>query len=149
MDCPWTVANTTIQAFKRIRPIVAVVVALVYFRTPIGFFFVGGWRPGNVLPKIMTALEFASLAVDRHTKMAAIDSTCNGSDDDCDGLIDEEYITVMCGQGACATTSTCKSGVENCVPLFPQLEGPAGDLTCSDGIDNDCNGALDAMDPSC
>jgi hypothetical protein len=28
-------------------------------------------------------------------------------------------------------------------------EGPYGDATCSDGIDNDCNGEIDAQDPGC
>jgi hypothetical protein len=83
------------------------------------------------------------------TKMAVTDATCNGTDDDCDGVIDEEYVPVNCGQGACINASTCTSGVENCVPLFPKFEGPAADPTCFDGIDNDCNGSIDAMDPSC
>jgi len=82
-------------------------------------------------------------------KMAMSDLMCNGNDDDCDGQIDEDYAPVACGVGACATASTCKSGIENCVPLDPQLEGPGGSPTCADGIDNDCNGAKDSMDPSC
>jgi len=30
-----------------------------------------------------------------------------------------------------------------------RYEGPAGDPTCADGIDNDCNGLTDAADPAC
>jgi len=29
------------------------------------------------------------------------------------------------------------------------VEGPMGDATCSDGLDNDCDGAPDAADPAC
>jgi len=31
----------------------------------------------------------------------------------------------------------------------PPPEGPIGDLTCSDGIDNDLNGCIDGADPNC
>ena len=39
------------------------------------------------------------------------DATCNGIDDDCDGLYDEDYISVVtsCGVGDCAAT-----GVTSC-----------------------------------
>ena len=31
----------------------------------------------------------------------------------------------------------------------PVTEGPFGDATCADGIDNDCDGLIDADDPDC
>ncbi|APR82751.1 internalin, putative [Minicystis rosea] len=83
------------------------------------------------------------------TKTAPDDVTCNGVDDDCDGQIDEDYAPVTCGVGACAATSTCKLGVESCSPGSPSAEGPAGSPTCSNGIDDDCNGSADSVDPAC
>jgi hypothetical protein len=70
---------------------------------------------------------------------------CNGVDDDCDGLTDEEFaLDQACavGLGACA-----RSGHRICNPdggtrcdVDPGL--PATEL-CGDRIDNDCDGDLD------
>jgi hypothetical protein len=45
----------------------------------------------------------------------------------------------------------CQSGteVDTCVPGTPVVEGPVGDPTCTDGLDNDCDGQTDAPDPDC
>jgi hypothetical protein len=75
---------------------------------------------------------------------APSDTTCDGVDDDCNGLVDDGYVSVptSCGVGACAATgvSTCVAGTEGdtCVAGTP---GP--DDTSCDGVDNDCNGATD------
>ncbi|MBF0107300.1 MAG: hypothetical protein HQM16_18470, partial [Deltaproteobacteria bacterium] len=75
---------------------------------------------------------------------AADDATCDGIDNDCNGVIDEDYDTVStsCGVGACAATGTteCRAGIErdNCSPGSPATN----DASC-DGIDNNCNGATD------
>jgi hypothetical protein len=75
---------------------------------------------------------------------AADDSVCNGLDDDCDGLTDEEYIptTKTCGVGECANntgTLECQSGseVDTCDPT-----AGATTETC-DSLDNDCDGSID------
>jgi len=31
----------------------------------------------------------------------------------------------------------------------PATEGPFGDATCADGVDNDCDGLTDGADPDC
>jgi hypothetical protein len=67
---------------------------------------------------------------------------CNDIDDDCNGIADDGIapVATTCGQGACeaAGTSGCIGGawVTNCVPGTPLIE------VC-DGMDNDCNGAVD------
>jgi putative metal-binding protein len=66
--------------------------------------------------------------------------SCNGLDDDCNGFADNALGSVTCGIGACEqTVAACQGGqAATCVPAAPGLEGP----TC-DGVDNDCDGAVD------
>jgi RHS repeat-associated protein len=72
------------------------------------------------------------------------DATCNGADDDCDGIIDENYAphSVSCGAGACAATGTtsCSEGHEtaSCTPGTPS----SNDVVCN-GIDDNCDGTID------
>ena len=74
----------------------------------------------------------------------ASDSNCNNVDDDCNGHVDEDYVSVptSCGVGACTRSnmSSCVSGTvrSNCTPGTPA----ANDATCN-GTDNDCNGQTD------
>jgi hypothetical protein len=70
--------------------------------------------------------------------------TCDGEDDNCDGQTDEGNPGGGGGcntglQGVCAAgTLTCQNGGLGCV----QNVG-AGNEACGDGLDNDCNGAVD------
>jgi hypothetical protein len=84
------------------------------------------------------------------------DTNCDGVDDDCDGVADDGYTPkpIICGIGACENTvmTSCQNGVEDfpvCIPGTPQTEGPFGAATCSDGIDNDCDGVTDVADGDC
>jgi len=63
---------------------------------------------------------------------------CNGIDDDCDGLTDEDLGTTTCGTGACrVTVDNCRDGVRQvCIPGSPSGE------VCN-GIDDDCDGLTD------
>ena len=71
------------------------------------------------------------------------DQTCDFIDDDCDGEIDEGYISmeVTCGVGSCTNAGQliCTyQGLENtCVDTAADQ-----DLACN-GIDDDCDGAID------
>ncbi|MBK7864105.1 MAG: PKD domain-containing protein [Archangiaceae bacterium] len=63
---------------------------------------------------------------------------CNGRDDDCDGLIDEDLAMSSCGLGVCARVlPACANGAPvSCVPGTPTLE------VCN-GLDDDCDGMTD------
>lgn len=77
------------------------------------------------------------------------DGQTDCADSDCEGAIDGPCDT---GQfGICATgTLACSAGTEVCVAdNQPQQEGPIGNPTCSDVLDNDCDGLMDEQDPNC
>lgn len=77
------------------------------------------------------------------------DANCNGVDENCSGTADEGYTSTptTCGVGVCSATGAniCQNGevVNTCTPGQPQTEGPFGNQTCSDGLDNNCNGTVD------
>jgi hypothetical protein len=85
----------------------------------------------------------------------ASDANCNTIDEDCSGVADDGYAATptSCGVGACAATGqlACQNGVivDTCVAGTPGTEGPLGDATCSDSIDNDCDGLTDLSDGDC
>ncbi len=64
---------------------------------------------------------------------------CDGLDNDCDGQVDEEPGNTACGLGVCAHT------VANCITGVPQVCNPleGSKPEACDGIDNDCDGAMD------
>jgi hypothetical protein len=88
-------------------------------------------------------------------------SCFDGNDNDCDELTDcadsdcngAVGTPTSCGVGACESTGnlTCVGGteVDTCTPGTPSTEGPFGDATCTDGVDNDCDGDTDANDADC
>jgi hypothetical protein len=83
---------------------------------------------------------------------------CDGLDNDGDGLVDEDFTDLgdacSAGVGACKNDgvkvcSADKSGTTCDVTAgLADTEGPSGP-TCSDGIDNDCDGFTDLGDPNC
>ena len=80
-----------------------------------------------------------------------LDNNCNGqvdcADNDCNGAEQPS----SCGVGVCAATGTlsCQSGdlSNSCTPL-PATE-PGTEVTCDNGLDDDCDGLADGADPDC
>ncbi len=69
--------------------------------------------------------------------------TCNGLDDDCDGVVDDDLVDVGKPCGASATLP-CRKGVTVCVAGAPVCKGNVDPVaeTCN-GLDDDCDGTVD------
>jgi spore coat protein A len=102
-----------------------------------------------VAPPVCTPTEDPELSC-----FDGLDNDCDESIDcadvDCDGALGAP---TTCGVGICESTGnlTCSGGaeVDSCTPGAPDVEGPFGDPSCNDLLDNDCDGLTDAEDPDC
>jgi len=76
---------------------------------------------------------------------------CNGADDDGDGATDEDLTPPagLCSQqGVCAGSTPVCGGAEGWQCPLPPTHEPEPEQSC-DGLDNDCNGAVDDVPGGC
>jgi hypothetical protein len=82
---------------------------------------------------------------------------CDGQDNDCnpattDGSEDPSLNQACDGPDSdlCEDDqTTCESGQLGCSAGDNDMEGPPGDPTCTDALDNDCDTLTDSSDPEC
>jgi len=83
---------------------------------------------------------------------------CDGQDNDCDPATADGSADPLLGSSCdgpdsdlCEDDSydSCQDGVLVCSTGSDDVEGPNGDPSCSDGVDNDCDGQSDAQEPAC
>ncbi|MDX2018820.1 MAG: MopE-related protein [Deltaproteobacteria bacterium] len=92
----------------------------------------------------VTACEQGRLVCQGETPRAP--ETCNGLDDDCDGVVDNGNpgAGVLCGNG----TGECVQGLTMCQAGMIVCEGGTGPTPeVCDGFDNNCDGTIDEGDP--
>lgn len=77
--------------------------------------------------------------------ISATDTSCDNVDDDCSGMVDEDFpaMSTSCGTGACARSGmlTCTRGMaaNSCRAAMPSTNQ---DTSCN-GADDDCDGRVD------
>ena len=80
--------------------------------------------------------------------------SCNGVDDDCNAIVDDNLVAPLCENqlGVCAgSTKTC-GGFAGWLPCGASNYGlnyQSNETSCSDSLDNDCDGLTDNNDFNC
>jgi hypothetical protein len=92
---------------------------------------------------ILDAAPADAVVIDSAAPDVACDAPdlCDGADNDCDGVVDEDALAMPCG----SEEGLCMAGIQRCIDgAYAECEGqilPAVELC--DGLDNDCNGSVD------
>ncbi|MBM4371221.1 MAG: hypothetical protein FJ098_06180, partial [Deltaproteobacteria bacterium] len=101
-----------------------------------------GWCQESATPS--SCVQGIEAPCEPGVPLGDLDSACDGVDEDCDGLLDEDFVPdVSCGLGYCAAAaspSSCEAGVlDPCTPGAPLV---LVDDDC-DKVDGDCDGEVD------
>ena len=64
---------------------------------------------------------------------------CDGIDNDCNGIVDNDVSVSSCGNGLCSASGSCVNGQPQCTP---QMDRAIPEV-CSNRTDDDCDGIVD------
>jgi uncharacterized repeat protein (TIGR01451 family) len=107
-----------------------------------------GLEPSCGPSRTCACVPIAAIA-DTNAGTAGDESRCDGRDDDCDGAVDEGLAGVDCNAGSDACSLAGVSACDAVGGVRCDASGPAPAELCSNGVDDDCDGATDTDDDDC